>query len=353
MTIDRRSLLIAPVAAAALSASASAKSIKKLEKALGAPGPEAAGNTIELVDADQRPFVEVFESFPVDPDRLPQIRAALSTRPPVRGSATRPFDEIKIEESAASGFMYKPKADSEGLRPCILYIHGGGYIVGEAAGWHAYCEYLSDAVDAVVFNVEYRLAPETPFPGPLEDCYDALRWLYENAATQGVDPNRITIMGHSAGGGLTAALALLARDRGEIPIKAQVPIYPMLDFRTGTMAAPEHNPTTGEFVWTRAHNRFGWQAMRGEFDLNEKQIGYFSPTHASDLSGLPQAFIPIGALDLFLEESIHYALRLASAGVPIESQIYPGGIHGFDFIPDTPLSTRFDEDLLGALRRMI
>ncbi len=149
--------------------------------------------------------------------------------------------------------LYRPSGVST-TTPGVLSIHGGGYISGTADMVGATCRALADEHKVLVVNVDYRLAPEVPFPGPLEDCYAALDWLFSNCDEQGVDPSRIVVMGGSAGGGLAAALALLARDRGRHAIRAQVLNYPMLDPRTGTPEAPIDNPLTGEFVWTRETN---------------------------------------------------------------------------------------------------
>src|SRR5438876_347946 len=141
---------------------------------------------------------------------------------------------------------------------------------------------VAQRTGSVVVSVDCRLAPEVPFPGPLDDCDAALLWLVKYAADLNVDPQRIAVMGESGGGGLAAALALLVRDRGSATLAAQILVYPMLDYRTGTEEAPLKNPTTGEFGWTAQANRFGWSAMRGALDLSEQLIGYFSPARATN-----------------------------------------------------------------------
>ena len=195
---------------------------------------------------------------------------------------------------------------------------------------------LAQAHGALVVAVDYRLAPETPFPGPVEDGYAALDWLFTHAAEVGADPARIVVMGESGGGGLAAALVLLTRDRGQHQLRGQVLIYPMLDPRTGTAAAPVDNPMTGEFVWTRAANQFGWHALRGTAPIPPERIGHFAPALAEELAGLPPTFIGVGALDLFLEEDVAYALRLARAGVPVAAHVYPGSVHAFNTAPGGP-----------------
>ena len=205
---------------------------------------------------------------------------------------------------------------------------------------------------AVVVAVAYRLAPERPFPGPVEDGYTALCWLAAHAGELGVDPLRIAVMGHSAGGGLAAAVALLARDRGGPRLCGQVLVYPMLDPRTGTPDAPLDNPTTGEFLWTRKLNRFGWAALRGHAQIPPERLGHFGPALAKDVTGLPPAFIAVGSLDLFLEEDVAYALRLVRAGVRADMHVYDGGVHGFDAFPGD-VAARFETDLRAAVARSL
>lgn len=197
--------------------------------------------------------------------------------------------------------------------------------------------------------MDYRLAPETPHPGPVEDCYAALRWLYTHTSELAVDSTRIAIGGASAGGGLTAALGLLTRDRGEVPLAFQLLIYPMLDDRTVTRA--DTHPFTGEFIWTAQANRFGWKALLGQEPGGPAISPYAAAARAEHLEGLPSTFISVGALDLFLEEDLEYARRLIRAGVPIELHVYPGAYHGFNMVSNAQVSQAFTRDLLAALKR--
>ncbi len=237
-------------------------------------------------------------------------------------------------------------SDKSRLRPAYFYIHGGGYVLGTADMADANCAYLAAELDCVVTSVDYRLAPETVFPGNVEDCYAALKWLHDNAATLGADPQRIAIGGDSAGGGLAAALALLARDRGEIPIIHQQLVYPMLDDRD-----PDNtHPHTGEFGWTRAANRFGWRSLLGREPGGDDVSPYAAAARAENLAGLPRAFISVGALDLFLESNLEYARRLTRAGVAVELHVYPGAYHGSDIIADARVTQQHKRDQLEALR---
>jgi acetyl esterase len=209
------------------------------------------------------------------------------------------------------------------------------------------------AHDAVIVSVDYRLAPETPFPGPQEDCYAGLDWLIANAGSFGVDPDRIIVMGESAGGGLAAALAHMVRDRGEHRLAGQILVYPMLDHRTGGDQDPYKNPMTGEFVWTPTRNQFGWESLRGDYAVDDNRKGWFSPSRADELAGLPPAYIMVGSLDLFLDENLDYARRLAAAGVPAELHLYPGAIHGFNMAADARISKQSARDLMDALAQML
>ena len=246
--------------------------------------------------------------------------------------------------------VYRP-VESSGTLPGVLWIHGGGYVLGGVEEDDLACQHVCEAVGCVVVSVEYRLAPEHPFPAPLEDCYAALKWMAGNALDLGVDPARIAIAGGSAGGGLTAGLALLARDRGEVSVAFQAPIYPMIDDRNVT---PSSRQITDPRVWNRESNIKGWRAYVGEAAGGEGVSPYAAAARATDLSGLPPAYIAVGTLDLFLDEDIEYARRLMEAGVPTELHVYPGLFHGSDvLVPTAASSVRFIADRDAALKRAL
>lgn len=273
-------------------------------------------------------------------------RANLFERPPLPPHLA----EVNLDERSVPGapgapevrvLVYAPPGPARAGRPAMLDIHGGGYVIGSADMSDAANRTLALTHDCVVVSVDYRLAPETPWPGALEDCYAALCWLHANAEALGVDAARIAVGGSSAGGGHAAALAIHARNRARIDPAAPVPCFqlldiPMLDDRTGTSADP--HPYCGEFTWTAEHNRFGWGALLGMApggpDVPEAAV----PARVQDLTGLPPAYILIGGLDLFLEESLDYARRLSRAGVPVELHVIPGGYHGFGLVQDAPQS---------------
>lgn len=246
--------------------------------------------------------------------------------------------------------VHRPRAAAGGL-PAILHIHGGGFVIGEANLNDVAGRMLVRALGCVLVSVDYRLAPETCHPGPVEDCYAALKYMAANAAGLGLDAARIGVLGESAGGGLAAGLALLARDRGGPALAFQHLIYPMLDDRTCT--AQEPHPFTGEFVWSPGNNKFGWAAYLGHAPGRPEASVYAAPARADNMAGLPPAFIAVGALDLFLEEDLDYARRLTRAGVPVELHVYPGAYHGFQIATNAGVTQAANRDSLDALRRAL
>lgn len=236
--------------------------------------------------------------------------------------------------------------------PAIFYVHGGGFVLGCPEMVDDYLADLATESGALIVAVDYRLAPEHPFPAPLEDCYRGLDWVLREHAALGVNPKRIAIMGHSAGGGLAAALTLLVRDRGEISVVGSVLIYPMLDHRTGTAHAPAQHPGVGTFSWSREANQFCWQCYRGEYQCDDERATLFSPALATDLSDLPPSFIAVGALDLFVDEDMAYAGTLSRSGVPVELHVYPGVPHMFDLYPGA-VTAQSRADVLRALKKML
>ncbi|MBV9722228.1 MAG: alpha/beta hydrolase [Mycobacterium sp.] len=220
----------------------------------------------------------------------------------------------------------------------LLWIHGGGYVIGSAQQEDVLCQRFTRELGVTVAAVDYRLAPKYPYPAPLEDCYSALTWL---AGLPAVDPARVAIGGPSAGGGLAAALALLARDRGEVTPALQLLAYPMLDDRSG--ARPK-NPNYR--LWSPKNNRFGWKAYLGGTD---PRIAV--PARRDDLSGLPPAWIGVGTHDLFHDEDLAYAERLTQAGVPCHVEVVQGAFHGFDIaVPKAAVSEAFFAIQCASLR---
>lgn len=222
--------------------------------------------------------------------------------------------------------------------PALLWVHGGGTIMGHAAQDDKYLRKLSRLTGVAIAAVEHRLAPEHPYPIPVEDCYAALLWLARQAW---VDPDRIAVGGASAGGHFAAAIAQRARDRGDVRPIFQMLVYPMLDDRTGT----KHGGAK-RIMWTETDNQLAWHWYLNGADPTEA-----APARRDDLSGLPPAWIGVGTLDLFYEECRLYARRLREAGVPVHEEIAPGAFHAFDQIVDkAPVSVKFFSSQCDHLR---
>ncbi|HKS13947.1 MAG TPA: alpha/beta hydrolase [Pseudomonas sp.] len=217
--------------------------------------------------------------------------------------------------------------------PALLYLHGGGFVLGRPEMADDYLADLAVELGALIVAVDYRLAPEHPFPAPLEDCYAALAWIFEQAQVLHVDTQRVILHGHSAGGGLAAALALLVRERAQYRVTGLVMVYPMLDHRTGSPACADSNPTTGSVGWSPVANQFCWSCLQGAYPVDDDRRMLFSPALAEDLHGLPPSFMAVGALDLFVDENLAFARGLSHAGVPVEFHLYPGVPHMFDQLP--------------------
>lgn len=311
-------------------------------------------STLHLVDPSLLPLLEFMPGTAFSAENLSAIRVQSEQRFAFLGDPVlKP--EVKVIEGPGGAleiYWYDPAPGSSG-RAALLHIHGGGMVIGSARSMQHGPAGMAAALGIPVASVEYRLAPEHPFPAPQEDCFAGLKWLADNAAALGVDPARIGIVGESAGGGLAAATALMARDRGGPALAAQFLVFPMLDHRTGSDSCLYANPATGEFVWTRESNRFGWAALRGNYAADDHRKGWFSPSLADDLSGLPQTWIGTGSLDLFLDENLDYARRLIAAKVPVELHSYPGAIHAFQAIADSHLAQAFSRDMLGAMARWL
>lgn len=246
--------------------------------------------------------------------------------------------------------IYQPESRPETL-PAFLWIHGGGYVLGNVAGDDLKAKGLALALNCVVASVEYRLAPEHPFPSPLEDCYAALKWLADSADEFGINKSRIAIGGASAGAGLAAGLGLLARDRAEVDLCYQLLIYPMLD-DTNVEPAGDGLPDTE--IWSRASNLIGWRSYLGQEPGSDGISAYAAPARAEDVSGLPPTYIGVGTPDLFRDEDIAYAQRLIKAGVPTELHVYRDGFHGFDgFAADSDAAQRFSGEQVKLLTRAL
>jgi acetyl esterase/lipase len=247
--------------------------------------------------------------------------------------------------------IYRPSA-AEGILPCLYWIHGGGMAAGSVDADDWTCEGYAHELGCAVVSVEYRLAPEDPYPAPVEDCYAGLRWVAGHGARYGIDRRRVGVGGGSAGGGLAAAVVLLARDRGGPEIIFQLLVRPMLDDRNIT---PSSREFSGDHpVWNREVNIEAWTAYLGQPIGAADVSPYAAPARATDLASLPPAMIQVGQLEVFRDEAILYAMRLMEAGVSTELHVYPGAFHGWDaFAPDATVSRRSVADRMEALRRAL
>ena len=310
----------------------------------------------ERVDPALRPLLDAVTTVALSTDSLAVIRSQRSLPiPPADADGAAVEQSIRSIPGGAGAppvevIVYRPPGLTRPA-PCVLHLHGGGYVIGSAAAMEGPHRTVSAGLRCVIVTVEYRLAPETVFPGALEDAYVALGWVLAHADDLGVDPTRVGVAGESAGGGLAAALALLARDRGEHAVAFQHLVYPMLDDRTCTAVEP--HPHTGEFIWTAHNNRFGWAALLGAEPGGPDVSPYAAPARATDLSGLPPTYISTGGLDLFLEEDLDYARRLMRSGVPVELHVYPGAFHAFELSPSASVAGQARRDSLAALERLM
>lgn len=287
---------------------------------------------------------------PITARNLAQVR--------ISGAATAPKPALPFEERWIPGAKGAPDvrvfvinaAAKERPRPAILHTHGGGFVADTASEYIVKLQQIARENNCLIVTVDYRLAPETRFPGSLEDNYSALKWLHASASRLGVDSSRIAVMGESAGGGHAAMLAIAARDRGEVPIAFQLLIYPMLDDRTGS--SRHLPPYIGAYIWGPVSNRFGWSSLLGVPAGSRIVPAGAVPARAESLAGLPPTFIGVGSIDLFVDEDVEYARRLIDSGVPTEFCVMPGGYHGFDIIaPETSVSKAFRATWSAALAK--
>ncbi len=248
--------------------------------------------------------------------------------------------------------IYEPVQRTGSKLPAMLWIHGGGYVMGHPDMDDALCERFVQAANCVVVSVDYHLAPEHPYPAAIHDCYAGLTWMTDEADSLGIDVDRVAIAGASGGGGLTAALALMARDKGGPALIFQMPLYPMIDNRNRT--ASSHEIEAENATWSRTNNLAAWSMYLGESADDSQVSAYAVPSRAESLAGLPPTYTCVGQLDLFRDETIEYVTRLAQAGVDVEFHLYPGCYHCFEvFVPDAEVSQRASQSYVDAMARAL
>jgi len=283
--------------------------------------------------AARRAMVEMIQGLPARDPAEENVRFADRVIP---GPSDAPALTVRI---------YEPEGVAT-PRPAVLYLHGGGFCFGSIETEHAGAMATARGAAALVVSVEYRLAPEHPFPAAIEDAYAALCWLAGDAAALGVDPQRIGVLGQSAGGGLAAGLALLARDRGGPALCFQALGIPELDHRLETASMREFVDTP---LWNRPNAIMSWRHYLGE--RAGEVSPYASPAVARDLHGLPPAYVTTMEFDPLRDEGIEYALRLLRAGVPVELHQYPGTFHGSGLVAGAAVSRRAQAEWIEAVAR--
>lgn len=302
----------------------------------------AFSRSIAAVAPELRTAAIIPMSVPYSTLTLPLFRRAFSYR-----SDPGPGFEVTEHRVGAVEVLVLTPTDGSAPRPAVLTLHGGAMCAGTAQLEAEPAARIARELGAVMVMPNYRLAPEHPFPVPLDDCMATFRWMREHAEDFGIDVNRIAVFGPSAGGGLAAAVAQRAFDEG-IPLRAQAMIYPMLDDRT---VLKDDHGGRGELVWSPESNRFAWTAYLGREPRMSDAPDYAAPARRTDLSGLPPAWIGIGELDLFYEECVDYAERLTAAGVPCELVAVPGMYHTADGLRrSAPTIRKFYEAMDGFLR---
>jgi triacylglycerol lipase len=297
------------------------------------------------VDPALWPLVEAFPPIDLSAETLPGFRAAmveLSVKPDPATHVDVTIEEVKAQDVRCQ--LFRPQRTSAAA---LLHVHGGGFVMGSPEMDAARNIELARATGCAILSVDYRLAPEHPHPAGLEDCHAALVWLASRAKALGIAPGRIGVIGESAGGGLAASLALLARDRRSADLACQVLIYPMLMPPGQSLDASRPDPRTGRYIWTRASNEFAWSANLSATPVNPATIAGLAP----DMTRLPPTFLAVGELDLFVHDNLAYVGRLLDAGCSVEAHVYPGAIHGFDRMVDAAVSQGFTRALADFIRR--
>jgi acetyl esterase/lipase len=333
---------------------APAAALADAKQALRSETSPAVADPYSLVDPELLPTLKQFPAFDLSAEMVGKFRQ-LPGMPPLPAPAPQPVERhIPRDGTHTPGvpevrlWIVDP-APSEKGKPLLLFIHGGGFVMPDPMLMPRLQQIATDC-HCVVVSVDYRLAPETRYPGSLEDNYAALKWVHAHAAELGIDRARIAVGGQSAGAGHAATLAIHARDRNEVPIIFQLLIYPQLDDRTGsTRPAP---PAIGQFMWTASANRFVWSALLGVPAGSSRVPAGAVAARVASVAGLPPAWIGVGSIDLFVEEDMEYARRLVHAGVATDLLVVRGAFHGFDLlVPDAEVSQQFSASWKSALRK--
>jgi len=324
--------------------------LAEAERASRSETSPAVADPYSVVDPELLPALKQFPGFDLSAEMVGKFRQSPGM-PPLPAPAPQPVGRhIPGPPGAPEVRLWVvDPAPLDKDKPLLLHMHGGGFMMTNPLLMPQLQEIATDC-HCVVVSVDYRLAPETRYPGSLEDNYAALKWAHAHAAELGIDRSRIAVGGESAGGGHAASLAIHARDRNEVPIVFQLLVYPQLDDRTGsTRPVP---PAIGHFMWTASANRFAWSSLIGVPAGSSKVPVAAAPARVASVAGLPPAWIGVGSIDLFVEEDIEYARRLVHAGIATELLVVRGAFHGFDLlVPDADVSKQFSASWKSALRK--
>ncbi len=297
----------------------------------------------DKLDPELKGALEQMPSLEITRDNVAEIRALLATR--VQPSTVEVLTEIRTAPGNGNDInVHIYRKSTRPAQPALLWVHGGGYVIGSAQDERA--RLIAAELDMTVCSVDYRLAPEHPFPAGPEDCYATLEWMFAEAASLGIDLTRVAIGGASAGGGMSAGVALLNRDRANHPLRLQLLLYPMIDNLHDTASGQYENHP----IWNQGTSFRAWE-MYLDGTPREQASPYAAATRATDLTGLPPAYVCVGSEDLFRDEDVAYARRLIDAGVPCELAVFPGLYHGGDaLVPSAAVSRRLQQSFLAALR---
>ena len=308
----------------------------------------------DRIDAESRPPLEaLWEALPGGLNGIPDIVARRAAMSASRAAAAKgSFPQLHITEHQYPGpggtltlRLYRPETAAE-ISAGLIYIHGGGMIMGDLESQDENMREAATELNIPIASIDYRKAPEHPYPAAPEDCYAGVSWVFANTETLGMDPTNIGLMGASAGGGLALATALMLRDRGGPELAYLLPIYPMIDDRHSTRSSHE---VVDIGIWDRKGSIEAWEWYLGGAEAD----AYAAPARAEDLTNLPPTYIDVGDLDLFRDEDIEIAQRLSAAGVPVEFHLWPGAYHASElFAPNAALSQRIWSTRYTAIRRM-
>ena len=295
------------------------------------------------IDAEVLPGLQHVPELDINRDNIVSIRELLNSLPTAPSNVDVQSEKttLHVDDTEVDVYIYKKSDRAD--QPAVLWIHGGGYLFGSAEEERA--RIIADHCDCTVFSVDYRLAPEHPFPAGPNDCYATLKWMVHEASSLGIDASNIVIGGASAGSGMAAGVALMNRDQDNIPLRLQLLLYPMID----NLHETESGKIQNHPIWTRQTSLNAWEMyLDGVPGSDASPSG--AASRAIDLSGLPPTYLCVGTEDLFRDENIDYARRLIAADVPTELAVFPGVYHAAEsFVPEAMVSQRLNQSFLRAL----